>query len=100
MRQLTVKLILLLVANSLIVFAQNKDDLFQKGLQCKKQNNIDEALFCFQQLLKSDSANVEFLTYGSMFYSKKGNEFSDENKTSSREHTFILGIILVHLPSV
>ena len=91
MRQLTVKLILLLVANSLIVFAQNKDDLFQKGLQCKKQNNIDEALFCFQQLLKSDSANVEFLTYGSMFYSKKGNEFSDEN---TRHTYFNTGLYL------
>lgn len=70
--------ILFVVAMFGAVYAQSKDELFQKGLQCKKENNINDALLCFQQLLKSDSGNIEFLTYGSMFYSKKGNEFIDE----------------------
>ncbi len=91
MRQLTVQLILLLVVSSIFVCAQNKDDLLARGLQCKKENNIDEALLCFQQLLKNDSTNIEFLTFSSMFYSKKGNEFTDQN---TRHAYFNTGLYL------
>lgn len=72
-------------------FAQNNEALFQRGLQCKKENNISDALQCFQQLLKTDSNNIEFLTYSSIFYSKKGNEFNDQQ---TRESYFNTGLYL------
>jgi tetratricopeptide (TPR) repeat protein len=79
--------IMLLFFCHFFAFAQNKDDLFERGLKCKKENNIDEALLCFQQLLKSDSSNKEFLTYSSLFYTKKGNEFLDEQTRHSYFNT-------------
>jgi len=87
MKKPIVILIILLVTSTIIVCAQTKEEIFQKGLQCKKENNINDALSCFQQLLKSDSNNVEFLTYSSMFYSKKGNEFKDEKTRLSYFNT-------------
>jgi regulator of microtubule dynamics protein 3 len=91
LRQPIAKLILLLVVSFTVAIAQTKEDLFQRGLQCKKENNINAALLCFQELLKSDSSNIEFLTYSSMFYSKKGNEFSDEK---TRHTYFNTGLYL------
>jgi len=90
-KQPIAKLILLLVASSIFANAQTKEELFKRGLECKKENNINEALSCFQQLLKSDSTNIEFLTYSSMFYSKKGNEFSDKK---TRQAYFNTGLYL------
>jgi tetratricopeptide (TPR) repeat protein len=78
MKQPSILLIIVLLACSFLVEAQTSEELFKRGLQCKKENNINDALLCFQQLLKSDSSNIEFLCYSSMFYSKKGNEFKDE----------------------
>ena len=90
-KQPIAKLLLLLVASSIFANAQTKEELFKRGLECKKENNINEALLCFQQLLKSDSTNIEFLTYSSMFYSKKGNEFSDKK---TRQAYFNTGLYL------
>jgi regulator of microtubule dynamics protein 3 len=78
LKQPKVILTSILVVCHCLASAQNKEELFQLGLKCKKENNIDLALSCFQQLLKNDSSNIEFLTYSSMFYSKKGNEFPEE----------------------
>jgi tetratricopeptide (TPR) repeat protein len=83
--------LILLVAYTAIASAQTKEELFQRGLACKKENNINDALLCFQLLLKNDSSNLDFLTYGSMFYSKKGNEFKDEQ---TRHSYFNIGLYL------
>lgn len=83
--------VIVLVVYHYIALAQNKEALFQLGLKCKKENNIDLALSCFEQLLKSDSSNIEFLTYSSMFYSKKGNEYTEEQ---TRQKYFNTGLYL------
>ena len=78
MKQPKVIAIILLVASHLLVCGQSKEEWLQRGLKDKKAHQIDDALLCFQQLLLIDSNNTEFLSNGSIFYSKKGNEFTDE----------------------
>lgn len=53
-------------------FAQTNNELFGKGLILKAEYKHKEAFPIFQQLMKRDSNNVEYLSYGSYYYSKIG----------------------------
>lgn len=70
--------IIILVANIHILPAQTRQTLFEQALLYKKVNHVDKALHCFELLLKSDSNNIQYLCNTSIFYSKKGNEFTNK----------------------
>jgi tetratricopeptide (TPR) repeat protein len=82
---------ILLATISQLSYGQMQVELFQRGLACKKANNINEGLLCFQKLLKSDSSNLIYLTSASIFYSKKGNEIKKEK---SRQTYFNIAFYL------
>lgn len=83
--------VILLVFSKLLAFGQTEQEWLQRGLISKKENQIDEALLSFQHLLMLDSSHVVYLSNASIFYSKKGNEFSD---TKSRESYFNTALYL------
>jgi len=57
---------------SMSLSAQSNQELYAKGLQCKKDVNYKEGIAVFQQLMKADSGNVDYLQNGSFFYSRYG----------------------------
>ena len=69
-------MILLFIANCLI--AQTADEQYAKALKLKTEYNYKDALAAFQQLLKSDSSQVNYLTNASYCYSKFGFFFAPE----------------------
>ncbi len=72
------KIIFLLIIFSAKVFAQTSDTQFQQALALKNQNKFEDALPLFQQLLKSDSGNVDYLTNTSFLLNKLGNRQKEE----------------------
>jgi tetratricopeptide (TPR) repeat protein len=69
------KTILLLLITAFAVTltnAQSNDELYNKAHKLKLEYKYKEALPMFQQLLKADSNNVEYLTDASYLYSKYG----------------------------
>jgi tetratricopeptide (TPR) repeat protein len=69
--------VILLAFFKLFAFGQSNQEWLERGLIAKKENRIDDAFLCFQQLLRSDSNIVVYLCNASIFYCKKGNEFED-----------------------
>lgn len=61
-------------------FAQTYDDIYQKGQKLKSEFKYVEALAMFQVLLKTDSANTDYLNNTSILFCKAGNLQSDEKK--------------------
>lgn len=59
------------------VIAQN-DELYSKAYKLKVEYKYKEAFPLFQALLKADSANVNYLQYGSYCYSKYGYYYAPE----------------------
>jgi tetratricopeptide (TPR) repeat protein len=60
------------------VNAQNNDELLAKGIKYKNERNLKEGFPIFQKLLKSDSANAQYVINASYFYTKVGNTLTDE----------------------
>ncbi len=61
------------------VFALQTEVPFQKALRLKNESRFEESLTIFQQLLKADSAKVEYLYNTSFLYSKLGNRQKEES---------------------
>lgn len=67
------------IAAAFSVTAQSSnDELYKKALKLKIEYKYKEAFPMFQTLLKSDSANVNYLQYGSYCYSKYGFYYAPE----------------------
>jgi tetratricopeptide (TPR) repeat protein len=66
------KLIFIAVFATTSFLAQAQNDL-AKGLKLKSEKKWNESFLIFQQLLKSDSSNIDYLTNTSYLYSKLGN---------------------------
>lgn len=62
----------LFLSISAAVFSQSMEELYTKAHKLKLEYKYKEALPMFQQLLKSDSSNVSYLTDASYLYSKYG----------------------------
>jgi tetratricopeptide (TPR) repeat protein len=76
----TCKLALLLFLFNTNLFAQTAEENYAKALKLKSEYNYKEALSLFQQLLKSDSSQVNYLTNASYCYSKTGFFFAPETE--------------------
>ena len=75
------KIIVIVIVSScfsLMLHAQNNDELLAKGIKYKTERNLKEGFPIFQKLLKSDSSNALYLINTSYFYTKVGNTLSDE----------------------
>nr|MBK9652917.1 hypothetical protein [Bacteroidota bacterium] len=72
-----------------------QNELYQKALAFKNESKFELALPIFQQLLKSDSGNVDYLHNTSFLYSKLG--FRQKPKPNNRSGT-VLQSILVRKP--
>ncbi len=64
--------LLILSLFSASVFSQGSDEQYAKAVKLKNEYKYKEAFPLFQALLKSDSANVNYLQYASYCYSKTG----------------------------
>lgn len=62
------------------VLGQTEKDLFEKGMQCRKEHDYKDGILSFQRLLKLDSANAIYLSQGSYFYSRYGYSFAEPEK--------------------
>ena len=60
--------------------AQTADEQYAKALKLKSEYNYKEALTAFQQLLKSDSTQLNYLTNASFCYAKYGFFFAPETE--------------------
>lgn len=60
------------------ITAQTADEQYAKALKLKTEYSYKEALAAFQQLLKSDSTQLNYLTNASFCYTKSGFFFAPE----------------------
>lgn len=58
--------------STFVMRAQDNHELLAKGMQYKKELNYKDGIAVFQQLLKADSSNVQYLQNASFFYSRYG----------------------------
>ncbi len=65
-------LLFLLITNLITAQTGANDILYQKGLKAREDYQYQEGLALFQILLKSDSANVNYLAQTSYFFSRVG----------------------------
>lgn len=77
--------LLFLILYSFTVQGQSREATYKSALELKSQNKWEESLSLFQELLRSDSSNVDYLTNSAYLLCKSGNRQSDENK---RQHYF------------
>ncbi len=68
----TVKLVLPFLLCSFYITAQTTEEQYTKALKLKTEYNYKEAFPLFQKLLKTDSAQVNYLTGASYCYTKFG----------------------------
>ena len=71
-------LFILALCAATTAFSQSNDELYAKAYKLKVEFKYKEAFPLFQTLLKSDSANVNYLQYGSYCYSKYGYYYAPE----------------------
>ena len=71
---------------TLPAFAQNYGGLYDKAMKLKNEYRYVESLAMFQILLKTDSANVDYLSNASTMYTKAGNLQPDEKKRFDYYH--------------
>ena len=69
------------------VHSQTYEEMYQKGIKYRNEFKYIEALAIFQVLLKVDSANSDYLSNGSILYSKVGNIQADEKKKMEYFHS-------------
>ncbi|MCW3071999.1 MAG: hypothetical protein JWO44_1889 [Bacteroidetes bacterium] len=77
MKKITSIAMVVLSCFTVSVIAQN-DELYSKAYKLKVEYKYKEAFPLFQALLKADSANVNYLQYGSYCYSKYGYYYAPE----------------------
>ena len=70
MKRKAIRITALLAAITITCFAQTNDEQYSKALKFKTAYNYKEAFPLFQALLKTDSANVNYLTGASYCYTK------------------------------
>ena len=68
----------LLLFLSLNLPAQTDQESYKQAVKLKSESRYEESLAIFQQLLKSDSSKIEYLTGASFLYSKLGNRHQAE----------------------
>ena len=73
-------LILFLSAVTFSASSQTNEELYQQGVKYKAEYKYKEGLAVFQQLLKSDSSNINYLTNASFFYSRAGHMLTNEKE--------------------
>jgi tetratricopeptide (TPR) repeat protein len=78
MKNLLVVALLILTNN--IITAQTNEEQYAKAVKLRAEYKYKEAFPIFQQLLKSDSGNVNYLQYASYCYSKMGYTLSNETE--------------------
>jgi|SRR3954469_6101479 tetratricopeptide (TPR) repeat protein len=77
------KLVLPLFLLTTYLTAQTADEQYTKALKLKSEYNYKDALSAFQQLLKSDSTQLNYLTNTSYCYTKFGFFFAPEAEKQS-----------------
>ena len=70
--------IVFLLFTGFAAIAQNNDELYARAYKLKTELKYKEAFPIFQSLVKSDSANVNYLQYASYCYSKYGYYYAPE----------------------
>ena len=64
-----------------LAVAQSNDELYQNGLECRKNYKIQEGFDIFSKLMKADSSNSMYIAYGRYFYSRvRAQQKSDAEK--------------------
>jgi hypothetical protein len=75
-----VTVLLLCVFSWAHVCGQSEKDLFEKGMQCRKDHDYKDGILSFQRLMKLDSSNAIYLSQGSYFYSRYGYSFAEPER--------------------